>query len=69
MQFDTQPGGEGKYMIHCHNTSHEDHDMMVQYSAGNPQSNDPVKSDPPVPDPLPPTAFPPVYRPQLPAGT
>lgn len=69
MQFDTQPGGEGKYMIHCHNTSHEDHAMMVQYSAGNPKSNDPVTSDPPVPDPLPPTAFPPVYRPQLPAGT
>jgi FtsP/CotA-like multicopper oxidase with cupredoxin domain len=23
----------GKYMIHCHNGVHEDHDMMVQYEA------------------------------------
>jgi spore coat protein A len=21
----------GPYMIHCHNTDHEDHDMMTQY--------------------------------------
>ncbi len=25
---------EGKYMIHCHNLVHEDHDMMVQYEVG-----------------------------------
>ncbi len=40
----------GKYMIHCHNLSHEDHDMMVQFSvglkAGEPDPNDPIKSDP-----------------------
>jgi spore coat protein A len=24
----------GKYMIHCHNLPHEDHDMMIQYSVG-----------------------------------
>ena len=23
--------GRGKYMIHCHNLSHEDHDMMGQF--------------------------------------
>jgi spore coat protein A, manganese oxidase len=26
---------EGRYMIHCHNLSHEDHDMMVQYQVGH----------------------------------
>jgi spore coat protein A len=69
IQFQTQPGGEGKYMIHCHNVSHEDHDMMVQYSVGDPRANDPITADPPKPDPLPATAFPPVYRPSFPAGT
>jgi FtsP/CotA-like multicopper oxidase with cupredoxin domain len=24
----------GRYMIHCHNLIHEDHDMMVQYEVG-----------------------------------
>ena len=24
----------GRYMIHCHNVPHEDHDMMVQFSVG-----------------------------------
>ena len=24
----------GKYMIHCHNLSHEDHDMMAQFQVG-----------------------------------
>jgi hypothetical protein len=56
-------------MIHCHNTSHEDHDMMVQYSAGDPEANDPITTALPVRDPLPVTAFPPVYRPRFPAGT
>ena len=23
--------GRGKYMMHCHNTVHEDHDMMTQF--------------------------------------
>jgi spore coat protein A, manganese oxidase len=35
---------EGRYMIHCHNTVHEDHDMMTQYRVGpekNPDPNDP----------------------------
>lgn len=69
MQFATQPNGEGKYMIHCHNMTHEDRDMMVQFSAGDPAQNDPIASDPPVPDRTPPDAFPPVYRPGFPAGT
>jgi|GEM_PF-352744 len=69
MQFDTQPNGEGKYMIHCHNLVHEDHDMMVQFSAGNPASNDPVASDPPVFDTTPVGSFPPEYLPGFPAGT
>jgi spore coat protein A, manganese oxidase len=25
---------KGKYIIHCHNTVHEDHDMMTQYQVG-----------------------------------
>ena len=66
MQFDTQPKGEGKYMIHCHNLVHEDHDMMVQFSAGNPNDNDPVASDPPVLDTTPLDSYPPVYRPRVP---
>ena len=69
IQFNTQPNGEGKYMIHCHNLTHEDHDMMVQYSAGNPQDNDPITSDPAVPDTTPIGSFPPVYLPGYPAGT
>jgi len=69
IQFETQPDGEGRYMIHCHNVSHEDHDMVVQFSAGNPLDNDPIKADPPLRDPLPLNAFPPVYRPGFPPGT
>ncbi|NEK59965.1 multicopper oxidase domain-containing protein [Geodermatophilus sabuli] len=26
---------DGRYMIHCHNLSHEDHDMMLQYQVGH----------------------------------
>jgi len=69
MQFATQPDGQGKYMIHCHNLTHEDHDMMVQFSAGNPADNNPITSDPAVPDTTPSSSFPPVYLPGFPAGT
>lgn len=32
----------GRYMIHCHNLPHEDHDMMAQFSVGyNPNDSDP----------------------------
>jgi FtsP/CotA-like multicopper oxidase with cupredoxin domain len=41
----------GRYMMHCHNLSHEDHDMMTQFSVGLPKDwtwdeNDPVAADP-----------------------
>jgi FtsP/CotA-like multicopper oxidase with cupredoxin domain len=36
----TEPGGDpqvkgGRYMVHCHNFVHEDHDMMGQFSVGS----------------------------------
>ncbi|TFC77846.1 multicopper oxidase family protein [Cryobacterium cheniae] len=69
MQFDTGPNAGGRYMIHCHNLVHEDHDMMVQFAVGDWRVNDPMSSDPPVPDTTPLGSFPPVYRPGFPAGT
>ncbi len=69
MQFDTGAEQGGRYMIHCHNLVHEDHDMMVQFSVGDWRTNDPVTTDPPVFDPTPEGSFPPVYRPALPPGT
>ena len=42
---------EGKYMIHCHNLVHEDHDMMTQYRVGprkDDDPNDPIHGDPAV---------------------
>ncbi|TSE17387.1 multicopper oxidase family protein [Arthrobacter sp. KBS0703] len=69
MQFDVGPREGGRYMIHCHNLVHEDHDMMVQYSVGDLRTNNPITSDPPIRDSLPVNAFPPVYRPAFPAGT
>ena len=40
----------GKYMVHCHNLPHEDHDMMHQFSVGlksdNIDENDPIHADP-----------------------
>ena len=40
----------GRYMIHCHNLSHEDHDMMVQFSVGlgpdDVDPDDPISADP-----------------------
>jgi spore coat protein A, manganese oxidase len=39
---------QGRYMIHCHNMAHEDHDMMVQYQVGqNDAGNDPITAAPP----------------------
>ena len=43
----------GKYMVHCHNLVHEDHDMMHQFSVGlndRTDPNDPITSAPAVPD-------------------
>jgi FtsP/CotA-like multicopper oxidase with cupredoxin domain len=40
----------GRYMVHCHNLAHEDHDMMVQYAVGwkpgDPDPNDPLLAAP-----------------------
>ena len=37
----------GKYMIHCHNLVHEDHDMMTQFRVGPDDGrNDPIEADP-----------------------
>ena len=37
----------GRYMIHCHNLPHEDHDMMTQFRVGTDNAdNDPMTSDP-----------------------
>jgi FtsP/CotA-like multicopper oxidase with cupredoxin domain len=47
MRFEHQ---RGRYMVHCHNLPHEDHDMMQQFSvgltAGEPDVNDPIDADP-----------------------
>jgi FtsP/CotA-like multicopper oxidase with cupredoxin domain len=47
----------GKYMVHCHNLPHEDHDMMHQFSvglkAGDDDGNDPIHADPAVWDAAP----------------
>ena len=41
-RFDKQVG---RYMIHCHNVTHEDHDMMVQFEVGS-GGRDPILADP-----------------------
>lgn len=38
----------GKYMMHCHNLVHEDHDMMTHFDVG-PSGVDPATIDPPRP--------------------
>jgi spore coat protein A, manganese oxidase len=47
----------GRYMVHCHNLVHEDHDMMHQFGVGwkpgQPDPNDPITAAPPRPDNLP----------------
>jgi hypothetical protein len=68
MQFDTGGSAGGRYMIHCHNLSHEDHDMMIQFAVGDYRVNNPITSDVPVADTTPMGSYPPVYRPGLPAG-
>lgn len=42
--------GLGKYMMHCHNTVHEDHDMMGQFEVTDPQlAGDDPRGTPPFP--------------------
>jgi FtsP/CotA-like multicopper oxidase with cupredoxin domain len=68
IQFTTGDGNAGgRYMTHCHNAVHEDHDMMLQYAVGNKLVNDPIRSDPAVPETQ--RETPPVYAPSLPTGT
>ena len=42
----------GRYMMHCHNLVHEDHDMMVQFEVGE-GGFDPINADPARPLPAP----------------
>jgi FtsP/CotA-like multicopper oxidase with cupredoxin domain len=48
---DYLPPRTGKYMVHCHNLVHEDHDMMHQFSVGlkptDVDTNDPIDADKP----------------------
>lgn len=57
MRFSGPPAGEGwpapkgRYMMHCHNLVHEDHDMMMQFSVGDPDHDpafDPIGAARPV---------------------
>jgi FtsP/CotA-like multicopper oxidase with cupredoxin domain len=43
----------GRYMMHCHNLVHEDHDMMVQFEVGA-GGHDPIAAAPARPLPAPP---------------
>ena len=56
---ETRPGASpssmphaGKYMIHCHNLVHEDHDMMGQFTVGE-GGYDPITTAPAQPGPAP----------------
>src|SRR4051812_7684623 len=42
----------GRYMMHCHNLVHEDHDMMVQFEVGD-GGHDPIERDRPKHQPAP----------------
>ena len=53
MRFSGPPAGpgwpapKGRYMMHCHNLVHEDHDMMMQFSVGDPDHEagfDPIEA-------------------------
>jgi FtsP/CotA-like multicopper oxidase with cupredoxin domain len=47
IKFAPTPGSAGgRYMVHCHNLPHEDHDMMHQFSVGDSLANDPISSAP-----------------------
>jgi FtsP/CotA-like multicopper oxidase with cupredoxin domain len=43
MRFGPHPG---RYMIHCHNLPHEDHDMMGQFWVGGEGGDDPINAAP-----------------------
>jgi FtsP/CotA-like multicopper oxidase with cupredoxin domain len=47
MRFEHQLG---RYMVHCHNLPHEDHDMMTQFRVGPPGAgHDPITAAPALP--------------------
>lgn len=69
MQFDTGGQQGGRYMVHCHNLVHEDHDMMVQFSVGDLRINDPIRSDPPVLETKPEGFYTSTYKASYPPGT
>jgi FtsP/CotA-like multicopper oxidase with cupredoxin domain len=69
MQFDTGKQEGGRYMVHCHNLVHEDHDMMVQFSVGDLRINDPIRSDPPILETKPEGFYTSTYKAAYPAGT
>jgi FtsP/CotA-like multicopper oxidase with cupredoxin domain len=49
MRFERE---EGRYMIHCHNLVHEDHDMMGQFLVGKDSPTcDPIRADEPARQP------------------
>ena len=35
--FASESHRTGRYMVHCHNLPHEDHDMMQQFAVGEPE--------------------------------
>ena len=47
-----KPDERGRYMMHCHNLVHEDHDMMTQFAVGD-LGPDPIHTDPARPLPAP----------------
>jgi spore coat protein A len=54
MKFSKPGGSHGRYMIHCHNLSHEDHDMMTQFQIGAHDADcDPVNAAKPKNGPVP----------------
>jgi FtsP/CotA-like multicopper oxidase with cupredoxin domain len=74
MQFHLPKGNSGgRYMIHCHNLPHEDHDMMQQFKVTGPgyddDVNDPMDGAKPESDNLDPDvpAYDPAY--DFPVGT
>jgi FtsP/CotA-like multicopper oxidase with cupredoxin domain len=69
MQFDTGKHEGGRYMVHCHNLVHEDHDMMVQFAVGDLENNDPINADRPVLETVSENFYSSTYRPAYPAGT
>jgi FtsP/CotA-like multicopper oxidase with cupredoxin domain len=69
MQFDTGKHVGGRYMVHCHNLVHEDHDMMVQFSVGDLRNNDPINADKPVVETRPEGYYASKYKLAYPAGT